>query len=128
MSSTYSSTLTINGESTNYSLGQTDGKQYVTLEDEEMPSHTHSGETNSGGSHTHDNIDVGTVDTYRDWGGINQPPPADGANRPSHYDTLIHDQEISHNHGEYNTNNSGGGQSHENRPPFYILAFIMRIY
>ena len=30
MSSTYSSTLTINGETTNYSLGQTGGKQYVT--------------------------------------------------------------------------------------------------
>ena len=128
MSSTYSSTLTINGETTNYSLGQTGGKQYVTLEDEEMPSHTHSGSTDNGGSHTHNNIDVGTIDTWPDWTGQNQPPPADGANRPSYYDTPIHGSEISHSHGEFNTNNTGGGQSHENRPPFYILAFIMRIY
>ena len=26
----------------------------------------------------------------------------------------------------YHTGNQGGGQPHENRPPYYVLAFIMR--
>jgi microcystin-dependent protein len=29
-----------------------------------------------------------------------------------------------HSHNTYST---GGGQAHENRPPYYALAFIMRV-
>ena len=30
------------------------------------------------------------------------------------------------NYGSASTNNTGGGQSHENRPPFYALCYIMK--
>lgn len=58
---------------------------------------------------------------------------------PSHQHTYLHVYEetgsvthdgystIHHIHNEtYNTGNAGGNQSHENRPPYYVLAFIMR--
>jgi microcystin-dependent protein/predicted acyltransferase (DUF342 family) len=52
--STYSEEpLTINGESTKYLLEQIGGKQYVTLEEEEMPSHSHSVEESDTTNHSH---------------------------------------------------------------------------
>ena len=123
MSSTYSSTLTINGETTNYSLGQTGGKQYVTLEDEEMPSHSHHGDT-QGSQHSH-TIELGNYDDGNFTGGSGQYPPADaGGLSGGNWKT---DSGGAHTHS-YTTNSSGGDLSHENRPSYYVLAFIMRIF
>ena len=125
ISSTYSSTLTINNESTNYSLSQTGGKQYVTLQDEEMPSHTHSGNIGSSGSHQHV-WELGGLDDKNFSSGQGQIPPSDGPGLKANH--LSTHSSGSHSHGLGTTTSVGGGQSHENRPPFYVLTYIMRIF
>jgi microcystin-dependent protein len=125
ISSTYSSTLTINGESTNYSLSQTGGKQYVTLENEEMPSHTHSGLISSSGSHQH-RFEIGGIDDGNFTSNQGQIPPSDRYDRTGN-EISTHDSG-DHTHGLGTTSSVGGGQSHENRPPFYVLTYIMRIF
>jgi microcystin-dependent protein len=125
MSSTYSSTLTINGESTNYSLGQTDGKQYVTLEDEEMPSHSHHGDTQDS-QHSHI-IELGDYDDGNFTGNPGQFPPADAGTSKFTGGNWKTDSGGAHTHS-YTTDSSGGDLAHENRPSYYVLAFIMRIF
>lgn len=115
--------------------GKTGGTERVTLSSREMPSHGHSGSTNINGNHQHwiegsgaDGLDwrkrrysgTTTVDLY--WGG--------GRNS---------DQDKKEWRGGVNTNttgdhthtvtikSTGGGQAHENRPPYYVLAYIIKI-
>ena len=46
----------------------------------------------------------------------------------NHYINLDTEPGGSHNHEiKTNTNNSGGGNSHENLPPYYALYYIMKL-
>ncbi len=102
------------GTGSSYAVAATGGEASHTLSTAEMPSHNHTGSTNSGGTHTHG---------YRDhiWGsaanGTTAAPYARGTS-PNTTDTGGN-----HTHG---ISSSGSGAAHENRPPYYALCYIMK--
>ena len=82
------------------SPGKTGGEKRHTLTVSEMPSHQHS-------------YTFKGADLKLSWDGDNYFYDASG-----HY---------SHNGNTRYTDYTGGGQSHENRPPYYTLCYIMRV-
>jgi microcystin-dependent protein len=90
------------------SIGKTGGEERVILNDPKyIPSHTHTGTTNGGG--------YGTDIWYRVTGndsGANCSNCGQGFNSHSH---------------TFTTNPTGGNQSHENMPPYYVLKFIIKL-
>jgi microcystin-dependent protein len=108
VSSTYGNSVSLEGEtSMNYDLNQTGGKQQVTLTTEEIPSHTHeisfSGrkDASEGGENTEKEY---LRSEAQDGESISNLQSIQG--------------EIKH---------TGGDGAHENRPAYYVLAFIIRI-
>ena len=83
-----------------YAVNQTGGAETVTLSEAQMPAHTHTATTKgTSGSHSWTQFGAGR----NDW---NYP----GEN----------------SRGSATTATTGGGQGHENRPPFYALCYIMK--
>lgn len=88
--------------------GRVGGEKKHALTTSEMPSHSHA---------------------FKDY---YYPEAHDGVN----YDTIITNNKIGSNKTDYdnnhlfyykhNTDSAGSGYSHENRPPYYSLAYIMR--
>ncbi len=131
-----------------YSVNDTGGADSVTLSTSQMPAHTHgdgslstnmsgnhshSGSTNTTGSHTHsyDDFSVGGIlgaeeaTSGRNVGIIVTSRSTSSAGSHSH--TLSISNAGNHSHSvSGNTASTGGGSSHENRPPYYALAFIMK--
>lgn len=116
--------ITIDGGRYNYPVGSTGGQNKVTLTINQMPKHNHASTstedekvtTNSGGNHSH-NIPTGgsTVDT------------AYGARKAlNEYAGFNSDSAGAHTH-TFTMYAKGGNQAHENRPPYYALAYIMKI-
>lgn len=106
------------GNNTDYNeIGKKGGSAKVTLTKEELPSHSHSGTTNRDGAHEH---------TVKDFTKI-------GDGSATHSDRNYYGPKGSvtgtagdHSH-TFTTNSSGGDQPHENRPPYYVLAYIMKL-
>jgi microcystin-dependent protein len=89
----------------------------VTLTIAQMPSHKHTGSTNSAGSHSH---------RYRtQYGSTTASGSNNQAATPLYHDSTT-GSSGSHSH-TMNLNNTGGNQAHENRPPYYALCFIMKL-
>jgi microcystin-dependent protein len=124
------------GAGNTYAVGDTGGANSVTLDATQIPSHTHSfsgsGTTSTGGAHNHeikyaDNDSGGGTGLYMA-GETNR-----AGLRTSSYISYTATQSVqsggSHNHSfsiSGTTGTSGGGASHENRPPYYALAYIMK--
>lgn len=113
-------------------IGKQGGQKEVTLTEAQMPQHKHGGSTNSGGSHNHPYRDGyfaenKTSDAYDGAEYLNKKVRGSGAddvdNRYIHYRNRTTNSNGSHSHS-LNINNAGGGQAHENRPPYFTLAFI----
>lgn len=128
------------GAGSNYSVGDSGGENSVTLTEAQMPSHTHSinGSTTSAGDHTHYTLRNGSAGTYSHAGdaptarrvGIGGSEnyqlasfsPSDEA------DIGLTNSSGAHNHTLSATAAAvGGGSAHENRPPYYALAYIMKL-
>ena len=86
------------GAGSTYAVGAKGGSDTVTLTVEQMPAHTHTYTFQY-----QSNVIVNAYDTY-----------GDSANA------------VSATQSTGNTNSTGGGQAHENRPPYYALCFIMK--
>ena len=104
-----------------YAVGATGGADSVTLTTDQMPAHTHTGTTNSDGNHSHtaairDAWQNNTVNNNGS-GGMYV-----GQNNTNTYTTSTAG---AHTHS-FTTASTGGGASHENRPPYYALAYIMK--
>lgn len=111
-------------------IGKQGGAKEVALTEAQMPQHNHTGSTSAGGSHNHpyrdgyfiDNSTAPTADGVehdsRSLRGVNA---ADDDNHKIHYKNRTTDSNGNHSHS---INNAGGGQGHENRPPYFTLAFI----
>lgn len=92
------------GGSNNYAVGDTGGVDTVTLTTEQMPKHKHTVYGRSSGyAGAHNNSPEVITYATKNWGSPDQ-----------YY--KIND-----------TSEAGNGQAHENRPPYYALAFIMRV-
>jgi microcystin-dependent protein len=129
------------GAGGSYDVGNTGGASSVTLDISQIPSHSHSGSASSAGSHTHDTSPYVNYSSYRYFLGSNSTSTAlfnlatSGAREGYGYyepDSLMGDLRIdmessgSHSHS-VSIESAGGGQSHENRPPYYALAYIMKL-
>jgi microcystin-dependent protein len=132
------------GAGSGYSVGATGGADSVTLTVNEMPAHSHTGSTSGAGSHSHTGstngagahshsttfpyaYDLGS--TGRAGGGANSvqnwsvSQSINGVGDHAHSFTTSGVGDHTHS---VTVGNTGGGQAHENRPPYYALAFIMR--
>ena len=117
-------------------VGKNGGLKSVTLTESQMPSHTHTGSTSMSGSHSHfvavgeyynDNNSTGvsstnSLRTRGDSQGDGHRYQLHGVNKESNSGKSSISGEHSHT---IVTNTTGGGQAHENRPPFYTMIKIM---
>ena len=109
------------GAGGSYNVGNTGGANTVTLNINQIPSHHHGAgklKADTAGSHSHGywkyegkRTAAGLVGGYL-WGSSYEETSTAGA----------HSHTISGN-----TASTGGGQAHENRPPYYALCFIMKL-
>ena len=107
------------GAGSSYNVGGTGGSATVTLTTAQMPSHTHTGSTNTTGAHTH-SIEPSWIYKY---GSGAYSYPGD-----SEYHTSPATTKSAGDHSHTLTiNAAGSGSAHENRPPYYALAYIMKI-
>jgi microcystin-dependent protein len=137
------------GAGSSYSVGNTGGAQSVTLTTAQIPAHNHTASSNSTGAHTHSGTtsmnkvgdqhvtgSIHTVTGWRDesanvaeplassWGALTHINPDPINTNHSHAFTTSPNGSHSHT---ITVNNTGSGQSHENRPPYYALAYIMKL-
>jgi microcystin-dependent protein len=94
-----------------YSVGATGGKETHALVTSEMPSHNHS-ITDPGHYHAFNLGDPNKADSTDNTG--TAYGDAWGQNTAGSYTGIT-------------VNSAGGGQPHENRPPYYALCFIMKL-
>lgn len=131
------------GAGSTYAVGATGGAASVTLTEAQIPSHSHTitayGSTDSQGYHTHTINDPGhthsTSSYYQSPYNSGQTGRNDGFQ--SQWNTAINaavtgisiNATGAHTHSVTVTGTSattGSGGSHENRPPYYALAYIMK--
>jgi len=132
------------GAGNSYAIGDIGGASSVTLTEAQIPSHnhsfsdttssagyhSHSGSTNTTGSHTHTydtrsrTRDCGSSYTSK-WEGVTSKSTSSSGN---HSHSLSINSAGSHTHSiSGTTGTTGSGSSHENRPPYYALAYIMKL-
>ncbi len=112
------------GAGQSYAAHFTGGANSVTLSAAQMPQHRHSGYTNTDGAHQHtgnshswaDNDDNDGPAVYLRSSTYHGAPGGGG----------VASTGSSHRH-YITTSYVGSNGSHENRPPYYALAFIMRV-
>ena len=104
------------GAGNTYSTGDTGGADEVTLTTEQMPSHTHV-VTDPGHSHSMSFTtaagrgDLARVTAFN----------SDGSDQYTQtFDTTNTETNVT-------ISRTGSGRAHENRPPYYALAFIMKL-
>jgi microcystin-dependent protein len=106
------------GYGTLYPIGTTGGVATVTLTAAQMPSHSHtfSGTTSTNGAHSH---------TYSRTSAFLGTPRSPYTHADAGLTTASTSSAGAHNHTvSGDTGNAGSGGSHENRPPYYSLAYI----
>lgn len=104
-----------------YKEGATGGEYTHTLNVNEIPPHNHSASTNSTGGHTHN---VNIYNSVRDTNnaGTMQAP----SNHLRSYLGGSTSNAGAHTH-IVTINNTGGGQAHNNMPPYYSLVYVKKI-
>ena len=114
----------VRGASPNITPGPTGGSDTHTLTNAHLPSHKHNAATQGGGSHDH-YMRLGNLDN-RDWDGqFGQRPPADSSRSTQYYYT--ESGQSGHGHGGLQLANTGSGQAFTKIPPYYALAYIMKV-
>ena len=106
-----------------YNIGTSGGSTTRTLSVSNLPSHNHTGTTNNDGAHHHRQR-LGIIDDENFSGNNGQKPPADAPIGTKSY--TIDNTNSSHQHA-FTTNSTGSGTSFDIRPPYYALAFIMKL-
>ena len=118
-----------------YDRNDTGGSDSVTLTEGQIPSHdhnmqsagdhSHTGTTSTDGNHTHGGVPSYTLssgDTEGSAGRVNGNGTTSSAGSHSH--TLNVDSAGSHTH---TMDTVGNDEAHENRPPYFAVAFIMKL-
>jgi len=106
------------GAGSTYAVDDTGGADSVTLTASQMPAHIHSfsGTTNTTGAHTH-SYTRSYISGSATGGSLSRHSlqTANTSSAGNHSHTV-----------SGNTGNAGSNGSHENRPPYYALAYIMK--
>jgi len=114
------------GSGSTYSVGSTGGSDTVALTASQMPAHNHSEgglSTDPAGAHTHE-VDYDSVTTYDGTGAAKTVSKINSSGSLS----STSQSAGSHAHNvSGSTSVSGSSQAHENRPPYYALAYVMRV-
>jgi microcystin-dependent protein len=141
------------GAGDTYAVDATGGAATVTLDATQIPAHSHTADGDltaaSAGAHTH----TGSTDTTgahthtqtvngqdQDWGTASysnvsgtknntgtRTSPIDTLSAGAHSHTFTTDSAGAHTHDiTGSTSSVGGGLAHENLPPYYALAYIMK--
>lgn len=134
------------GAGSGYAVGNTGGASSVTLTAAQMPAHTHagaahthtfSGTTSTTGNHNHldgEVMDVTAEATYG-YAGSTSATRVDQSSSETKNQHAYTSTTGNHSHtysgttssdGAGNTGSAGSGSSHENRPPYYALCYIMK--
>lgn len=101
------------------SIGNNGGEHDHVLTLAEMPSHSHAGSTtNSAGAHSHN---INTPTSCDDFAGLSQS----GCYFAKPVQSTTTSVAGAHSH-TLNITPEGGNQGHENRPPYYVLAFMIK--
>ena len=105
-------------------IGDNGGAKEVTLNSTQVPDHTHSGTALSDGAHTHtfDDILRTTSNLCASTGCSNSTGNSGTTNTPN-----TTDLDGAHTHSLSINSTTGGGGAHENRPPYYTLAYIYKL-
>ena len=107
-------------------VGTTGGEASVTLTVEQMPTHSHTGTTGSGLTSLPDLHKPLNTKGFPN-GSIDNGNGSNNENgRQAYWRGNGDIARFSHTHS-LTTADAGGGQAHENRPPFYVLAYIMKL-
>lgn len=121
------------GAGSEYAVGATGGEKMHTLIESEMPSHSHTqnlhthiqdAHTHIQNAHRHNQaqaqVQSGSGNTVADNSTTNEWT-TDSATATNQNTTPTNQNTTATNQ------NTGGGAAHENRPPYYALAFIMKL-
>jgi len=136
------------GAGNGYAVAATGGSSTVTLTTAQLPVHSHpgsgssgsagshnhsaSGSTGSAGSHSHPFTGTNSQNVPKDGSGNNVNSGTTGrttgsAGSHSHPVSVSVSSAGSHSHPvSVSVGNAGSGSAHENRPPYYALAYIMK--
>lgn len=109
----------VNG-STGYNPGNTGGDNTVTLTVNQIPSHNHDGIT---GVDSPDHTHTSSFIRDRSSGATGNAVLGD----ENYYGNQFVTSGGASTRHQHSIPSQGGSQSHENRPPYYALAFIMRV-
>lgn len=104
--------------------GQTGGEESTQLTIANLPSHRHS--ISNDGAHVHSIGNSGDGFLRSDQSGAEIREYSTGQDRVNYQPISQTNNSGSHNHGG-NTGYQGSNQAHENRPPYYVLAYIMKL-
>ena len=143
------------GSGSNYSVGNTGGSDSVTLSTSQIPAHSHTTNNHSHNASVSDpghghsvsvsdpghqhNTSVTGAKLFPGNGGAHVPYGGGGGYPGTHFNMSNANTGISMSASNANTglsvsvsnsnpttNSTGGGGSHENRPPYYALCYIMK--
>jgi len=100
-----------------YQVGEAGGKETVTLTTSQLPAHNHSGATKDAGNHSHN------------FTGAAKRGDGSGTGSSNHYyKAFARTTQVAGNHKHsFETNSTGGSKPHENRPPYFVLAYIIKL-
>lgn len=110
--------------------GDLGGSETISLSVDNLPAHNHvaSGNTGNAGSHTHSYVDYfWSENDGQNWGWPGTRAGTDWDNH-GYYHTETTDPSGDHNHYfSVTTSTTGGGQAFNKLPPYYAMAFIIRV-
>lgn len=107
-------------------IGNHGGVDSVAITVAQMPTHNHPlSTTSTNGNHTHTYYGYTDVDNYTCSGCHDDRQARSRYRNGSDPGEYAGDAAGSHSHS-LNISNQGDGEHHENRPPYYVLAFIMK--
>lgn len=123
-------TLEYNGiisyATSNPSLGSTGGYDKTGISVAQMPAHDHSGSSGSAGTHSHD-FRIDTDDGGGEQYDTHLMIRANGNCTDCYFDGIANTMGAGNHSHTITVNSKGSNQAHENRPPYYVLAFIMKL-